>query len=70
MSDEPSKCKIDLSERFLTCGQHNVFDPAKQCIICGKPGSKRLKVTSSDNGMAKVREVCQFLRQKTFVVVV
>lgn len=58
MSDDPSKCRIDLTDKFLTCGDHDVFDPVKNCIICGKPGTKKCKLTSSDNGMEKIQQVC------------
>jgi hypothetical protein len=57
MSDEPSKCRsIDLSEKAMKCGTLE-YIVSKCCIICGKGKTKSNKLTSSDNGMEKIREV-------------
>ena len=67
MSDNPSKCKIDLTEKSLTCG-YVVFDPCKHCILCGKGATKKNKLTSSDNGMEKIREVGNFSSSNNYIL--
>ena len=61
MSDDPNKCKIDLSEKSLACGSNVVFNPSKHCILCGKCATKKLKLTSTENGRENLRQVRQIL---------
>ena len=60
MSDDPRQCSMDLSEKFLRCDTSS-FDASKCCILCGKGHTKNSKLTSTENGMLKIREVCSFI---------
>ena len=50
---------------ILVCGITQ-YDPDKMCIICNKPGSKKCKLSSSENGMNKIEEVCPLFELNLF----
>ena len=51
---------MDLSEKFLRCDTSS-FDALKCCILCSKGPTTTYKLTSTENGMQKIREVCLHL---------
>ena len=52
--DEP------IEQKVLTCVSSKTFDPAKHCICCCEPQKKQRKLTTTENGMKKIKEVCFF----------
>ena len=50
----------DVNKVPLTCGSKNDFDPLLHCPICGKGETSKRKLTSTENGCNKIRNVSTF----------
>ena len=47
----------EIDKVQLVCGQQCDYDPLLHCPICGKGESSKRKLTSTENGQTKIRNV-------------